>query len=859
MEYFHVPVGNLFEEFSSSPHGISSAEAVLRIEKYGKNTIPQKQKNFLLLFLLQFKSPLIFILIGAAILSILVPYFQQGELSGKDWIDPIAIITILILNACFGFFQEVKAENTLAALKKMQAEDAIVIREGKEIKIPSEELVPGDVLLLAEGDKVSADARLLEAIELRVIESALTGESLPVEKNSEWKGKGGIAEQKNMLFSGTQIAAGRAKALVVSTGTSSEMGKIALLVAENESPKTPLEIRLDALGKRIGLLIVALCTLLFGVSLLRDVPVTEGLLTAIALAVSAIPEGLPAVMTISLAVGVAVMAKKNALVRELRAVETLGSVTVIASDKTGTITQNKMKVVTVYSGRKHYTEKELSLFANSETGKRMLDAGASCNDAKLPDIGDPTEIALLDIAHEYGIAKREKRISERPFSSEKKWMGTTHRIAGMEVEYYKGAPEVIATFCDPKRKSEIERAAEKMARDGLRTLAIAVRKERQPTAEFLGIFGIQDPPRKSAKEAIATAKEAGIRTIMITGDHAVTAAAIAAQVGLTGNVVTGEEIENKEEHELRRLVRITNIFARVSPEHKVRICAALQANGEIVTMTGDGVNDAPAIHRAEVGVAMGKNGTSVAREASDLVLMDDRYATIVQGIQEGRRIFSNIKKSISFLMRTNFNEVLVVSIGVIFGFPLPLLPIHILFVNLVTDSFPALALAAEEAEPNVMQQKPRPVSEGFLDGQWSFILSLGVAAAAFEFCVFFFTLDFLTLPAAQTLVLATMVATEFAIIFSVRHDTPIFSKGWRPAKNPWVLLSTLFGTGLFFVFYYTPLREFLHVTPFPIVYWIFPIVGAVFLFLLSEFLKYVKKNESISLLLRKPKKAVHSK
>jgi Ca2+-transporting ATPase len=707
-------IQELYRLFSSSSKGLTHAEAKKNLEQYGKNILPEKKKNRLKMFLLQFHSPLIYILFAAVFISLLAPIFQNGGLHAHDLIDPIAIFAILLLNACFGYFQELKAENTLQALKSMQPNISTVLRNGKKEQISREFIVPGDVLALSEGDKIPADARLIEAHELKVIESALTGESAPVKKDPDWKGESGIADQKNMLFSGTSLATGRATALVVATGEDTQIGRIATLVAETVSPKTPLTKRMERLGKQIGLVVIFLCALVFFVSYTHGISFVDALITAVALAVSAVPEGLPAVMTISLAVGVGIMAKKKAIVRELRAVETLGSVTVIASDKTGTITQNKMRVVEVYVGKTHEKGRKLNSFGRSPIERKILEVAANCNDAELPNLGDPTELALLEFAQS---AKRYDRLDETPFSSETKWMGTVHKIRGKKIEFIKGAPEVVAAFCSKKDQEEILAAAEKMAKEGLRTIAVTLRPHGRKTADFLGILGLLDPPRKTAKSAIGLAKKAGIRTVMITGDHAITAQTIAKKVGLSGKVLTGPEIEDMSSDMLQRAAENISVFARVSPEHKVRICAALQQNGHVVAMTGDGVNDAPAIHRAEVGVSMGKVGTSVARQASDLVLMDDCYATIVAGVEEGRRIYSNIKKSISYLMRTNFGGIFLIMLSVGFGLPLPLLPIHILFINLVTDSLPALSLAMEPPEKNIMQQKTASCKRGFF--KWS--------------------------------------------------------------------------------------------------------------------------------------------
>ena len=561
MSFSAEKISVLFDRFSSEKSGISEKIAEQNRIQFGQNTLPEKKKNLFKMFFLQFNSPLVFLLFGAVGISVALPLFEKGSIGWEDAIDAIAILVILIVNAGLGFFQEAKAENTLAALKKMQPKKAIVLRDEEKKEIDTEDLVAGDIVFLAEGDAVPADIRLFESIELCIAEAALTGESNPVEKEATWIGEAPVAEQKNMAFSGTQITSGRGVGLVVGVGSSTELGKIATMVAAAESPPTPLEMRLDKLGKRISFWVIGVCALVFILSFFHDeVNLGEALLTAVALAVGAVPEGLPAVMTISLAAGVALMARKKSLVRELRAVETLGSVTVIASDKTGTITENKMTVVEIFDG-KDFVENFDGLEKNNRA-QEMLVAAANCNDAELPNLGDPTEIGLLVLADRFS-AKRFDRIAEVPFSSEKKWMSTTHIVNKESVEFLKGAPEKIAEFCEASERSAILKSAEKMAKKGLRTIAVAKRIKKK--TEFLGILGLLDPPRKTAEAAIKKAKIAGIRTIMITGDHGITAAAIGKKIGLSGSALLGTEIEKMSGKNLQKAVKTTNIFARVAP------------------------------------------------------------------------------------------------------------------------------------------------------------------------------------------------------------------------------------------------------------------------------------------------------
>jgi Ca2+-transporting ATPase len=857
----------IYSRLFSHKDGLTEKEAMQKQMTFGKNVLPEKKKDWMKMLLSEFTSPLVLILLAAVLISLVVPLVQNGHIAWHDFIEPGAILVILIFNALLGFFQELKAENTLQSLKTLQPEESTVMRAGQMKKVLAEDLVVGDILFLSEGEKIPADIRLLEAVECKVDESLLTGESLPVEKSVHGSGDGALSDIKNMIFSGSQLISGRVKGIVTGIGVDTEIGKIAHLLSEIQSPPTPLEHKLDILGKRIGIAVIAICVLIFTLSFFKGVSVIDALLTAVALAVGAVPEGLPAVMTISLAIGVSIMAKKNMLTRELKSVETLGSITTIASDKTGTITQNKMSVEEIFI---HNPEKNGKFYSRHEDEESFDELKndlffavlQNCNDAQLPNIGDPTEVGLLKMAQEKN-APTYERISEVPFSSEKKWMSTTHNIEyilkdgskqKITVDFLKGAPEVIAEFCNPSEQEMILESSDTMAKKGIRTIGVAIRhattKEeqqqgKQKRAVFLGIAGLQDPPREGVKKAIYDAKSAGIRTLMITGDHAVTASAIGEKVGIYGDVMRGVEIEKTSDEQLQEIVKEVSIYARVSPEHKVRICKALQANGEIVAMTGDGVNDAPAISQAEVGIAMGKVGTSVARNASDMVLLDDDFSSIVRGIKEGRRIFANIKKSVVFLLSTNFSEVLLLLAALIVGLPLPLLPLHILLINLFTDSFPALALSKESAEADVMRQKPRPINEGFLHGTLLKIIGVGTMIATLTLAFFAYSmLEGDSLLSSQTLAFVTLSLAELFIIFSLRSDKSLFSKDYFHNINWWIVYACIGGVVVTLAMTFTPLQHLLSFEGFSLLYFVAIFIGIGITVLISEEIKHFQGPKS---------------
>ena len=751
MEWYQKEVKDVVYSLKSSLEGLSVEEAAKRIEKYGPNELKEIAKRTVFMMVLdQFKDFMIMVLIAAAVVSGII-----GEL-----IDTIAIVVIVILNAIIGFVQEYRAEKAMKALKEMAAPTALAVRNGKRVNIPALELVPGDVVLMEAGRIVPADIRLTESAQLKIEEAALTGESIPVEKSVKAFPEKSIplGDRLNMAYKGTTVSYGRGSGIVVGTGMETELGKIATLLQEEEEVKTPLQKRLAKFGQRLGIIVLAICGIIFVTGLLRGEEPLLMFLTAISLAVAAIPEALPAVVTISLALGAKKLVKQNALIRKLPAVETLGSVTYICSDKTGTLTLNKMTVEEIYvNGKIVIAEGRKCGSAEVET-PALFRAMALNNDAALDNennvIGDPTEIALFEMAGVNGFKKEDiekdfPRIAEIPFDSDRKCMTTFHRTppsptltkggigGGKIISFTKGAVESIIGKSsvyltgnvqegfDESVLEKINDANEKMAEDGLRTLGFAYRQwdslpeDITPEAAeenlvFIGITGLMDPPREEAKEAVRICKAAGIKPVMITGDHPLTAKNIARRLGIINDgdgVITGQDLDKLSLEEFEEKVEKIRVYARVAPEQKIKIVKALQDKGEFTAMTGDGVNDAPALKRADIGVAMGITGTDVSKEAAHMILLDDNFATIVKAVKEGRRIFDNIRKFIKYTMTSNSGEIWTIFLPPFLGLPIPLLPIHILWINLVTDGLPGLALAVEPAEKNIMKKPPRHPKE----------------------------------------------------------------------------------------------------------------------------------------------------
>lgn len=731
--------------------GLSATDVVDRLAKYGANEVRERPRRGIPRMLLdQFSDFMILVLLGAAVLSGLV-----GDVK-----DTVAIVVIVLLNAAIGFVQEYRAEKAIAALKKMAAAAAVVVRGNERVKVAAIALVPGDIVLLEAGNIVPADVRLIEAAQLKVDEAMLTGESITVEKITDaLEGTDlPLGDRRNVAYKGTLTTNGRGRGIVVATGMETELGKIAAMLDTGMELRTPLQKRLAAFSRRLALVVLAICALIFVVGLLRGEPVALMFLTAVSLAVAAIPEALPALVTISLALGARKMVRLHALIRRLPAVETLGSVTYICTDKTGTLTQNKMRAEEIWvAGR---LRRDWRGEGNPRGWQALLQAAGLCNDAHVGRdgaiTGDPTETALLLAAIEAGHDKAAldlaaPRLKELPFDSDRKRMTTFHRQGGGVVAYTKGAPENILERCTsmvdeddgeiPVNAQDVLAAAERMAADGLRVLAVARRHwEALPDGEdtaslenglvLLGLMGLQDPPRAEAAGAVSLCQSAGITPVMITGDHLVTARAIGRHLGILtddGAVMTGPELAQLSDADFADRVEHVRVYARSDPAQKIRIVQALQARGEFVAMTGDGVNDAPALKAADIGVAMGKSGTDVAREAASLVLLDDNFATIVAAVREGRRIFDNIRKFIKYTMTSNAGEIWTIFLAPFLGLPIPLLPIHILWINLVTDGLPGLAFTAERAERGIMQRPPRPPKESiFAHGMWQHMLWVGL-------------------------------------------------------------------------------------------------------------------------------------
>ena len=757
--WFNKEVNEIEKELKTNlQNGLNAEEVEEKRKEYGFNELKAKKKKSLFVkFLEQFKDFMIIVLIIAAIVSGIVGYME-----GEGITDSIIILIVVIVNAIIGVVQESKAEKSLEALQKLSSHVAKVVRNGKVEVVASRDLVPGDIVVLDTGDYVPADLRIIEGVNLKSQESSLTGESVPVDKNSEFIAdeKVGIGDRTNMLFSSSLITYGRGKGIVVETGMNTEVGKIATIINDTEGTATPLQIKLNKLGKTLGIAALAICVLIFIIGIAYGKDIIDMFMTAVSLAVAAIPEGLAAVSTIVLAIGVQRMVKKNAIVKKLPAVETLGSATVICSDKTGTLTQNKMTVQKVFADGNLSNVEDITTINNSL--EKLMYTSTLCNDTKIGEnnnlTGDPTETALIDLGFKirFDIENTLKlqRVKEYPFDSDRKLMTTVNKVGDKYIAYTKGGIDELLAKCTKyeingeikdnlsEYKDTIEKYNIEMAKDALRVLAMAYKElDHEPTDEemktiesdliFVGMVGMIDPPREEVKAAVAKCKTAGIKTVMITGDHKITAVAIAKALGILENeneAITGAELEEMSDEALTKNIRQYSVYARVSPEHKVRIVKAWQANGEIVAMTGDGVNDAPALKTADIGCAMGIVGTDVSKEAADVILTDDNFATIVSSVEEGRRIYDNILKAIQFLLSSNVGEIVTLFIAILitpwlsstFGIDVNLievlLPIHILWINLVTDSLPALALAVDPAEDDVMNRKPKKQKGIFTKG-----------------------------------------------------------------------------------------------------------------------------------------------
>ena len=804
MTAHNLDANEVVKTLNSDPiNGLKENQVSGLREKFGENKLREKKKktNFQR-FIDQFKDVMILILIAASAISFFIA-ISEGDPEG--FFEPILILVIVIVNAIIGTIQESNAEKALDALKSLSAPHARVIRDGEEKIIDAVELVPGDIIRLEAGDFVPADARLIRSVSLKSEESALTGESVPSEKDASAKvdEKAPLGDRINMIYSGCSISYGTATAVVTATGMDTEMGKIANLLEGEEEGQTPLQNKLAQLGKYLGIIALAACAIVFVVGLTNGIPVMEIFMTAVSLAVSAIPEGLPAIVTIVLSLGVQRMVKKNAIIRRLPAVETLGSASVICSDKTGTLTQNRMKLVKAYLDGLELTEDITT--NNSEPVKRLLTYGTLCCDGSVVfngmeeiHIGDPTETAIVLAAHKNGMPKdalngKYPRLAEIPFDSDRKLMTTVNRIDGKNIVIVKGAFDVLASRCISGDRKKAAQINEEMSKKALRVLAIAYKAidivPENPTSEqlesgltFMGLVGMIDPPRPEAKEAVAVCKQAGIRPVMITGDHVVTASAIAADLGILregDRAITGPQLDEMSEEELDNSVEDISVYARVSPENKIRIVKAWQKKNQIVAMTGDGVNDAPALKAADIGCAMGITGTDVAKGAADMTLTDDNFATIVEAVREGRGIYANIKKVVGFLLGTNIGEIITVFTAMILWHKAPLLSMQLLWINLVTDGLPAVALGVEPVEDDVMYKKPKPKDEGiFAHGLGLRIVLQGVMIGILALAGFYLG-DKMTgqLAGGQTLAFMVLALSQVVQSFNMRSEHSLFKIG----------------------------------------------------------------------------------
>lgn len=831
--------------------GLPDDEAQKRFERYGPNNLKEKKKESIFVkFIKQFNDFMIITLIIAAIISAVV-----SKLNGEaDYIDSIIIVAIVIFNAIMGLVQEQKAEKSLEALKKMSAPNAKVRRNGRVQEIDAAMVVPGDIVILEAGNYVPADCRLINSYNLKIEESALTGETIPSLKDSSkiLKENTAMGDLCNMVFATTIVVNGHGEAIVVETGMNTRVGKIAGMIIEDESPETPIQKKLAEVGKILAIACIIICVLIFVIGIFKRIPIIEMFMTSVGLAVAAIPEGLPAIVTIMLSIGVTKMAKKNSIIRKLPAVETLGSSSVICSDKTGTLTQNKMTVTEIRNcfGR-----------ANSNERKFILELGTMCTDTteeringKLGFVGEATEVAISNAAMEEGVSKsflydEMKRINDIPFDSKRKMMTTIHKYGNGYRIITKGAPDVLLKRCSNcysggqivpifSKKDDINEQNNQMAEKALRVIAVAYKDvEKLPEMQdvekdliFCGLIGMIDPPREGVKEAVRTCRRAGIKTVMITGDHLQTAKAIAKELGILKRgdlAIDGETLERMSQHKLEQNIMDYSVFARVSPEHKVRIVKAFQSTGAVVAMTGDGVNDAPALKNADIGIAMGKGGTDVAKNAADMILLDDNFVTIVEAVKQGRNIYDNIKKAIHFLISTNIGEIVTIFFGLVLGIKSPLLAIQLLWINLVTDSLPAIALGLEKEEENIMSRLPRnPKKNLFADGLWWKIIIEGAMLGMFTLLAFSIGNRLYSVEVGRTMAFLTLGILELVHSFNIKSEESIFKIGIF--ENKYLVGALVLGVILqVIVVVVSPLAQVFSLVPLTGMQWLYTILIAV--------------------------------
>ncbi|MHA1214417.1 MAG: calcium-translocating P-type ATPase, PMCA-type [Candidatus Hodarchaeales archaeon] len=873
-DWHSLKLSALLGDLETTDEGLNSEEATKRLKTYGYNElIKKKKKHPIFTFFDQFRDPLVIILLAALGISVSIGILSHDPQEKFEYFfDSIAITAIVMFNALFGFIQEYKAEKSIEVLKSMAAPYTTVIRDGKKQRIEARLLVPGDIIIVEEGDKIPADSRLIQAVSLRVDESTLTGESFPVAKDvsNDIDKYATLGDRINSLFSGTVVTRGRGQAVIVKTGMETEFGRIAKGLMEEDVEETPLQKRLSTLGKWLGIASLLICGVIFSIGVLLNQGIINMFIVSVGLAVAAVPEGLPAVVTLALALGVQRMSKKNAIIRRLPSVETLGSTTVICSDKTGTLTENKMTVRKIIT-----TDSDFILSDDLELDyslKTIINIGLACNNAQIAsesdnkavDIGDPTEIALLKLAAQYGVENEFTRLYEVPFDSNAKRMSVVVKNdQGDHFVFMKGAPDVLLDLCkyyfsngevmslDRETRSRLEQNVQNEAQSGYRMLGMAYKaipegeidvklvsedvEEIEADLIYIGSVAIMDPPRPGTKASIETCIQAGIRPIMITGDHLKTAVAVANEIGLIDNsdntqkFIEGKQLSEISDEELQEIVKNINVYARVSPEHKLRLVNALKSNNEIVAMTGDGVNDAPALKRADIGVAMGISGTDVSKEASDMILADDDFSTIVAAILEGRTIYDNMRKFILYLLSCNAGEIMVMFLGIIltsflFGEPiLPLVAIQILWVNLVTDGLPALALGVDPPDPDIMVRKPRDPNESILTRKSVFfIIYSGIVIGVLTLLIFLLYLpqDPQEITHARTMAFTLLILFQMIMALNIRKEEHSLL-GKEFFRNPYLLIAIASSIMLHLIVVYVPfLNPFFDTMPLGIMDWI---------------------------------------
>jgi Ca2+-transporting ATPase len=871
---------DVFSELDSKSEGLDEEEARLRLGRFGHNELePEKKPSSAAIFFRQFKNVLVIILLAATLISLAL-----GEA-----VDALVIFVIVLAISVLGFVQEYRAEKALEALKRMAALTATVVRGGVENEIPARGIVPGDIVVLSVGDKIPADMRLIEAVNLRIDEASLTGESIPSEKGTDPVPQDApLADRSCIAYAGTVVSYGRGRGIVFSTGQATEFGKIASMTQAAPKAKTPLELRIESVGRVLGAIMISVSALLLVVGLVRGQPLLEMFLWSVSLAVAAVPEALPAVVTGGLAIGVRRMAKRNAIVRRLPAVETLGSTTVICSDKTGTMTKGEMTVRRIFVSQELYEATGAGYEPRGEIlkdGTPVLNddialiarVGALCNDASITVgsaqkiVGDPTEVALLVVAAKAGervekLKVTHPRIFEAPFTSERKRMTTVHRTPDGQLLYcMKGALETVLPSCesayfqgksvpmDQDTVRRVQRVGEQMASDALRVLAFAYKTAPKRSnafdvtncesgLTFLGLMGMIDPPREEVKEAVQKCDDAGIKVVMITGDHKATAEAVAQELGLLSsnrNVLSGAELDTLETDEFDRIVEDVAVYARVSPEHKLRIVTALKKKGHIVAMTGDGVNDAPALKNASIGIAMGITGTDVTKEAADIVLVDDNFASIVAAVEEGRGIYDNIRKYLLFLLSANTGELMIMISAVLLGFPLPLVPVQILYVNLATDGLPALALGIDPPMQDLMQRRPRDPKLSVFAGLKGWIAGITLLMSLAMTSLFAYGLSANGLAEARSLMFISIILFELAFAFSCRSQSQtIFRLGITSSK--YLVAAVISQLFLLLLIVYTPsVASLFEVSPIGTRDWLIAIVAGISGFVFAEAAKAV--------------------